>query len=391
MMFLQYAAPGVILPILSHYLKNHLLFTPFQVGLIMAMPAIAAIVAPFFVVFAADRLIRAERMLGLCHLSSGIVMLWLAQQNQFLPFLLVYFLYGLLFAPTFALTNAVAFHHLADAKRDFGSVRLWGPISWVVVAWGFSMLWLRGEAAAAAGSRLPHALLFSGFSSLVLGLYAFTLPVTSTNTEKRPSPLQSIVVFLRPNLLLLYIATLFNSMVHQFYYYGMSPFLSQIGLRNEHILPAMSMGQLGEVFALAFLGGCLARLGIKRTLIIGVLAQAARCLVFAFAGRATILAVIPSHGICYAFFFTVAFIYVDLHSDAETRAGAQQLFNILIAGFGTLLGNLAAGKLGALFTQPGLNQIDFTKFWLVSTALALGIALLLAVGFPEERKTTETS
>jgi len=386
MMFLQYAAPGVFIPILSHYLKNYLLFTPFQVGVILAMPAVAAIIAPFPAVWAADRLIAAERLLGVCHFCAGIVMLWLSQQKHFLPFLSIYFIYGLLFAPTFALTNAVSFHHIEDAKRDFGAIRMWGPISWVVVGWGFSMLWLRNESLGAPGSRLPHALIFSGIASMMLGAYAFALPKGKKTNDKPPSPLSALSIFTQRNMLILCGVTLLNAAVHQFYYYGMSPYLNQIGLSNQYILPAMSLGQLGEIFMLFSLGFFLRRLGIKTTLVIGVLSQAIRCAVFAFAGLPWVLAVIPSHGICYAFFFTTAFIYVDLHSTAETRAGAQQLFNLLISGFGTLLGNLIAGKMATLFFDNVSRQIDFTKFWSMSILGAVTLSLVLILFFHEEKE-----
>lgn len=142
MMFLQYAAPGLVLPIISHYLKNFLGFEPYQTGLIMAMPAAAAIIAPLVTVYVADRCLSSERLLGLCHAAAGLMLLVVSAQTEFLPFLFAYTAYGLVFAPTFALSNAVVFHHVENPGRDFGPIRMWGPLSWVVAAWSFSYLWL---------------------------------------------------------------------------------------------------------------------------------------------------------------------------------------------------------------------------------------------------------
>jgi len=386
MMFLQYAVPGAVIPILSHYLKNHLQFDPFQVGVILAMSPIAAIVAPFIVTYVADRVMSAERLLALSHFLAAGIMVVLSTQTRFFGFLGVYFAYGLVFVPTFGLTNAVAFHHVADARRDFGPIRMWGPMSWVVVALGFSFLWLRGGAPGGLHSRLPDALPLSAVLSCALGLYALTLPQSKVRSSRsnRASPWKAFAVFARPSLLLLCVLTFFNAVVHQFYYYGMSPFLSQIGLADKYIMPAMSMGQFGEVFVLALLGVSLAKLGIKRALIIGAVAQAVRCLAFATGHKALVLAVIPSHGVCYAFFFVVAYIYVDTHSSPENRAGAQQLFNILIAGIGYLVGNLFAGKVAQLLTPAGTTRIDFALFWIVSASLAVLVAAALALLFRED-------
>jgi nucleoside transporter len=383
MMFLQYFVNGCFLPILSHYLKNHLGFPPLQVGVIMAMPAIAAIVAPFVMVRIADRLLSAERLLALNHFIAAALMALLYCQDRYYPFLALYFAHAMVFVPTFALTNAVTFHHVTDAQRDFGGIRMWGPISWVVVGWGFGYLWLRGGGATMATERLPHALVVSALSSVALGAYSLTLPQSKVRKDQaRTLALgKTFAIFARPNILLLCVLTLLNAAVHQFYYYGMSPFLSQIGFADKYIMPAMSMGQFGEIFVMAALGRSLARLGLKRAMLFGVLAQAARCIVFAVGWKPMVLLVIPSHGICYAFFFAVAYIYIDQNSTSETRAGAQLLFNILIAGLGNLAGNLAAGKIADLFAVPGSGDIRFAPFWLVSSAVALGIAVTLALFF----------
>jgi len=386
MMFLQYAVPATVLPILSHYLKNHLHFEPVQVGQIMAMPATAAILAPFVVTYVADRVISAERLLAACQFIAAGIMLVLSAQTEFWAFLGVYFAYGLVFMPTFALTNTVAFHHVRDAKRDFGRIRMWGPASWVLVGWGFSLVWLRGGGPTGLDSRLPDALKFSALASCALGLYALTLPRSKVKSSLTTglSFWKSFAAFARPSLLLLCGLTFLNAVVHQFYYYGMSPFMSQIGFADRQIMPAMSMGQFGEVFVLALLGVCLAKIGTKRALIIGVLAQVLRCMAFASGHKALVLAAIPSHGVCYGSFFTVAYIYVDSHSSPESRAGAQQLFNILLAGVGYLVGNLCAGKTAQLLTLSGTTQIDFTRFWLVSAGLALIVAVILILFFQEE-------
>ena len=385
MMFLQYSVAGVVAPIISHYLKNHLRFEPFQVGQILAMPAVAATVAPFLIVYIADRAVSAERLLAMTHFLAGAAMLVLSVQTRFWTVLVLYFAYGLLFMPTYALTNAVAFHHIVDARRDFGSIRMWGPLSWVVVALSFSFVWLRGGAATGLNTRLADALKVSAFLSCALGVYALTLPLSQVKSEQSMglSLGKAFAVFARPSMVLLCVVTFLNAAVHQFYYYGMSPFLSQIGFPDKYIMPAMSTGQFAEFFVLALLGVCLAKIGIKGTLIIGVVTQAARCLAFATGNRLLTLFAIPSHGICYACFFAVAYIYVDRHSTPENRAGAQQLFNILITGIGCLGGNLWAGKTAEFLTPPGTTQTDFAAFWIISAVIALFVAVLLLF-FKEE-------
>jgi len=387
-MFLEYFVPGATIPILSLYLSGRLHFEQSQVGWILAMPALAAFVAPFITSHIADRYLRSEHLLALCHLLGAGMMLVLSQQTTFRSFLLLFFVYGLLFAPTIGLTNTIALHHAKDARRDFGGIRMWGTAGWVVVAWLFGYFWLRGGAGSA--DRLSHALYASALASCVLAGYALTLPRASIERTPRTSVLywQALKVFAKPSLALLCFLTFINSMVHQFYYFGMSPFLSQSGFASEHIMPTMSIGQVSEVIVLAVLWACLAKLGVKKALIIGALAQAFRYLLFAWGYSPLVITGVAFHGVCYAFFFTTGYLYVDQHSTPETRAGAQQIFTIMISGFGVFAGALLSGRTGQWLATPGTSHVNYHIFWLVPAALGFAVALALLLFFKEESSST---
>ncbi len=383
MMFLAYSVNGTIFPILSLYLKTHLHFASWQAGVVLAMTPAAAIVAPLAASHIADRYISAERLLSVCHVFSALVMFILWHLTSFPAVTCAYFLYGFCFMPTFGLTNAVTLHHTPDARRDFGGIRMWGTASWVVVAWAFGYFWVRGGTL--AGERLTHALPLSALLSLVLAAYALTLPSSAADGAPRPNAPYSEVlrIFLRPGMLLLCILSFLNSICHQFYYFGMSPYLHQIGFADKHIMPAMSLAQASEVVVLALLGWFLARLGLKRTMMIGVLAQGVRLVMFAVGGSTVlILAGIGLHGFCYAFFFTAAYLYVEQHSTPGTRAGAQQVLTIMISGAGTLAGSLSAGYVAQYFTVNA-EWISWPRFWLVPAVITLVIALWLSIAFKE--------
>src|SRR5262245_18354258 len=85
------------------------------------------------------------------------------------------------------------------------------------------------------------------------------------------------------------------------------------------------------------------------------------------------------HGFCYAFFFASVYIFVDEHFPKDARASAQGLFNFLILGLGPFVGSLLWGWLGDTFRTAG--GVDFSKLFLVPSALGLLAAAVLAVGF----------
>jgi nucleoside transporter len=384
MMFLHYFAPGASMPLFSLYLMRHLGFEPWESGVVMAMPGLAALVSPFIVARIADHYIGAERLLGVMHLVNGLVMLGLYQLESFTSVAAAYFVYALFLLPTFALTNTVAFHHIQDTKRHFGLVRVWGTIGWIAVAWAFGYFWIGADET----GRLPHALLVTGFSSCVLGVYAFTLPtVRYYHGPAEPFPLRRAfgVLWGRSSLRLLCCLSFFTAIVNQFYYFGMGPFLKDRGVPEDQLLPVLSVGQFGEVLTMFSLGLLIGKLGLKRVLLLGVAAQLVRYVVFAWVEPMPLtLAGIFLHGACFSFFFTAGYIYIDSHTPKNIRAGTQQLANVLLAGCGPLFGSYIAGQVAQHFGNPAQEYINFQVFWMVPATIAAAIIVVLALRFQEE-------
>jgi MFS family permease len=184
-----------------------------------------------------------------------------------------------------------------------------------------------------------------------------------------------------PMMLVLFVATTMDALVHQCYFQWTSPFLQQAGLSENWIMPAMSVGQIAEIASMAALGWTLARLGWKWTMTIGILAHAARFFVFAIGDPLWLMVAINVvHGMCYAFFFAAVYIFVDERCPRDARASAQGLFNLVILGFGPFAGSLLWGWLGDVFRTPE-GAVDFSRLFLAPAALALAAAVLMALAF----------
>ena len=130
MMFLQYSIWGAWLPFLFSFLKDHRHIEPDKIGGMFAAGAVGAIFGPFFAGQLADRVIATEKLLAILHLIGALLIWQLAEIESYSTFLWFSLAYGFMYAPTMALTNSLAFHHLPDRDRDFGRVRLWGTFGW---------------------------------------------------------------------------------------------------------------------------------------------------------------------------------------------------------------------------------------------------------------------
>ncbi len=375
MMFLQFFIAGAFTPVLSLYLKSALHFSGIQTGIILSVTAAGSIAAPLCASFVADRWVRAERLLGILQLAGGALMLAFAVQRSFLPVVALYFCYTMINVPTFALTNAIVFHHSTGARHTFGSIRVYGTVGWIVVAWAFSYLWMRRGGAGITADRLPDALILAAVSSFALGLYAFTLPVSRQSRARSDrAPGIPFRVLGNPAVLRLCIFMLFLSFFYRFYFFGTAPFLAAIGFANRNIMPAMSLGQIPEVFAMGLLGWLLLRFGSRKIIVIGLALDIFRYVTAAISGPPWLVMLgLSVHGLSYTFLYATASIYLDRFCDERSRSGVHQMFAMITSGIGNFSGYLFCGFVMDAVTAPD-THVNYHLFWLTPAA---GLTLLL--------------
>jgi nucleoside transporter len=374
MMFLEYLIWGSWLPLLALYLGGVLGFSGGEIGWIFATQAIACLFGLYFGGQIADRVLSTEKLLAVLHFVGGAAMFALAFQTTFWSFFIVMLIYQLAYMPTMSLTNAICFHHISNAQTEFGRVRLWGTIGWIAASWPFVFI--------LAGKTGPDL-------NAALAAFSLTLPHTppAPRTDGASAPMKAIALLRDPVMLVLFIATTMDALVHQCYFQWTSPFLQQAGLAENWIMPAMSVGQIAEIASMAALGWTLAKLGWKWTMTLGILAHAARFFVFAIGDPLWLMVAINVvHGMCYAFFFAAVYIFVDERCPRDARASAQGLFNLVILGIGPFAGSLLWGWLGDMFRTPD-GAVDFSRLFIAPAVLALAAAVLMALAFrPREQR-----
>ena len=137
-----------------------------------------------------------------------------------------------------------------------------------------------------------------------------------------------------------------------FYFACENPFLESIGAKPEHTGAYMTIGQIAEVVVMAIVPWTVARIGVKKTMIIGASAWALRFGLSAY-GRpfGLMIATIGLHGFAFGFFFVVAQMYVDRAASKDIKASAQNFFVFAVYGLGTILGSALTGRVRKFFTE----------------------------------------
>ncbi len=379
MMVLQYAVWGAWAVPLASYMSGPLGFDGASVGWVYSTTAIAAIISPFFIGMVADRYFSTERCLGVFHLI-GALFLYLASKTgpgEVTYLFSIMLLYSLCYMPTIALTNSLSFRNMSKPDQQFPGVRVFGTIGWILIGWviGFKLFGLEEISA--------QPLLMASGLSVALGIFCFFLPHTPPMETASDvfGVLTKPLGMLKDKAFAIFVVVSFLiSIVLAFYYQLANPFLHAIEAPNPQAL--QTIGQLMEMILLPFLPWFIYRLGIRWTIMIGMVAWCIRYLIFS-TGSVWPVALIglPLHGVCFDFFFVTSQIYVDEESPDDIRASAQGFLALVTLGLGMFIGNLLAGSTVDSATVDGV--INWTKVWLVPFGGAFLSVVLFLIFFQE--------
>ncbi len=392
MMFLQYAIWGAWNPVLSDYLLNELGFTGTQVGIIYSLLPLATIVAPFIGGQIADRYFASQKVIAILQLIGGGLLLFISRITDYNTMMWAMLFYCFLYAPTLALTNSVAFINLKNSEKEFGIVRVWGTIGWIVA--GLALMGWRHIAQSKEAFALQgDTLLLAGIFSIIMGFQAFSLPKTPPKKEgaKPWAFLEAIKMMKDKNFLAFVIISFVVATELMFYYVLTAPFLTsdKIGLSSASVPGVMVIAQVAEIFVLAILLPYLiTRIGIRNILVLGVLAWPIRYIIFAIGQPSwLVIASLSLHGFCFVFFFAAAFIYVDTVAPRDIRHSAQSLIMLVTYGIGSYIGSLFAGWIRDLFTTEGITS--WTSVFIVPCFLTVLCAAAFLI-FVRENRPAQT-
>ena len=390
LMFFQFFIWGAWFVTMGTFLSQEFNSSGSELSLAYETQSIGAIIAPFIIGLIADKYFAAQKVLGTIHLF-GALLLYNAGISEnfsfFYPYILIYML---LYMPTLALANSVAFRQMKDPSKEFAPIRIFGSIGWIIA--GLLIGYFSWESL----NTLKNTFYMSSFISLILGVYSFTLPNTPPIIEKNKNKTISEIIGLDALKLLndkaylvFFIASILICIPLAFYYQHANQFLNEIGM--EAAAAKMTLGQISEVLFLSLLPFFIKRFGFKSTLIVGIFAWGLRYLLFSLGADGMnswmlILGIIL-HGICYDFFFVSGQIYTNLKCKPEYKSSAQGLITLATYGLGMLIGFRIAGYLTDLYViNDGHN---WEKIWIQPSIFSFVILILFIFTFRNEQIETK--
>ena len=386
MMFLMFSTWGAWYGQMGKYLFTTLHATGDQIGNAYATFSIASIVAPFFMGMIADRFFSAQKVMGVLNILGAIILYFLIQNQDPDTFFWYILAYTLTFAPNLALSNSIAMNQMKNPEKEFPSIRVVGTIAWIVITniIGFY----------AVGDKVT-IFQIAMFTSIAWAIFAFTLPDTPPKATKSTSFGQilgadAFVLFKDRSFLVFFICSILVCIPLSFYYAHANLSLTESNMTN--VENKMSLGQVSEVGFMLLIPFALSKFGIKKMLIVGLIAWIVRFVCFGFgdgiSSEWVLYLAIILHGVCYDFFFVTGQIYTDNKAGEKIKNSAQGLITFATYGVGMGIGSVLSGKvLDKYTTKVGeVATHDWTSVWMVPAAISVVVLLIFILVFKDNTR-----
>ncbi len=372
MNFLQFFIWGSWLITLANYWFGTKGWDSTEFGAVFLTLGIASMFMPTLTGIIADRWLNAEKLYGILHLLGGIAVFCFPLVETPAAFFWVMLLAMTFYMPTIALTNTIGYNSLKqvglDVIKDFPPIRVWGTIGFIAAMWVTN---LTGNKASV------NMFYFSAVASLILGVYSFTLPKCKPNLkiDEEKSFLQllgldAFKLFANYKMALFFIfSMLLGASLQLTNMYG-DVFLDEFkffeSFSNSFVVKystiIMSISQISETLFILTIPFFLKRFGIKKVMLISMLAWVLRFALFGFGdpvgGLWMIILSMIVYGMAFDFFNISGALFVETQCDPSMRASGQGLFMMMTNGFGTIIGALGSGIIIDKFYTLKFDRIN---------------------------------
>ena len=357
MNFLQFFVWGAWLITIANYWFGTKQWDGTQFGAIFATMGFASLFMPTITGIIADKWINAEKLYAMLHILYAGVLFYLPQVETPNSFFWVMLLAMCFYMPTISLSNSISYTTLKSGKldvvKDFPPIRVWGTVGFIAAMWITNLTDSKASA---------YQFYIAGIAALGLGIYALTLPackpsklIDEKTTLAQKLGLEAFKLFANYKMALFFIFSMFLGGALQLTNAYGDVFLDEFKHFPKYVdsfvvkysTIIMSISQISETLFILAIPFFLKRFGIKKVMIIAMLAWVFRFGLFAYGDPAGNLWMIVMscvvYGMAFDFFNISGSLFVETSTTAKTRSSAQGLFMMMTNGFGAVFGSLVSG------------------------------------------------
>jgi PPP family 3-phenylpropionic acid transporter len=358
--FASFAAVGIFLPYFNLYLL-HRGFTPWQIGVLAAMPPLLKILVPAGFGLMADRTGGGRKLIIAMSAATTLSFACFLLTTTFWSVLAVMVVFAFAWAPVLPLVEAMTLETVDRLKRfDYGRIRLWGSIGFIVATLAMGAI-----LKVAASDRVILYGILVGYAAAAVAACGFPAARVSVDAaELRPSALSG----LRP-LWTFYAACLLMQFSHGTYYGFFSIALDGRGWSASSIGALWAVGVAVEVLFMFWSARVMSRISAETMFALAFTGAVVRWgLMSVTPGIVGLVVAQALHALTFGAFHIAAVTLIHRTVPPSLRSTGQTLYSSLAYGVGSASSSLFNGALYARWGPAAL-------FGVSAVAAAGGLAL----------------
>ncbi len=363
-----------------------------KIGATYGTMGIASLFMPAIMGIIADRFLRAELVLGICHLLAGGFIYYAGTVTNASQMIYAIFFVSCFYMPTIALSNSVSYSLLSknkfDIQKTFAPIRVWGTVGFIVAEWVVDLMGWSGNS---------KQFTFAAVFEIITAIYCFTMPSVPVikNAESKTFisrlGLDAFTLFKESRMAIFFLFAMFLGAALQITNMFGSGFLQSFASNPiyadtfavKHSVVLISLSQISETVFILAIPFFLKRYGIKAVMLMSMVAWVLRFGLFGIGnpgnGLPWLVLSMIVYGMAFDFFNISGSLFVDKEASPTMRNSAQGLFMVMTNGLGAFLGGIFAGKVVDFFTTEGIVNWSYT--WFAFAAYSLILTLLFWILF----------
>ncbi|MNK62266.1 Nucleoside permease NupG [compost metagenome] len=423
--FLQFFVWGAWLTTLGTYGFAYKQWSGAEFGAVFSTLGIASIFMPALMGIVADKWINAEKLYGSLHILYGITLFMLAKTNDPTTFFWILLVGMCFYMPTLSLSNSISYKLLKDSKYDvvkvFPPIRVWGTIGFIVAMW-VTNIFSDEQSFSEFGKNIginiadffgnslnANQFYFAGIVAVFLGVFAFFLPkcppprlISKDATLSQKLGLDAFKLFGEKKMAMFFVFSMFLGAALQLTNMYGDTFLKDFGnveaFKNSAVVQystiIISISQISETLFILAIPFFLYKFGIKKVMLISMIAWVLRFGFFSFGapeGFGLVLIILSNiiYGMAFDFFNISGSLFVETTTDSKIRSSAQGVFMMMTNGFGAILGSSISGWLITNYFTSSIGEKMWSDIWFYFAAYALVIAILFGLFFRHKHSVAD--
>ncbi|WP_124947582.1 MFS transporter [Sulfurirhabdus autotrophica] len=333
--FFYFAFVGAMAPFWGLYLKS-LEFNAFQIGVLMSLLQVMRIFAPNIWSWIADRHGKRVLIVQIAAMASMASYIGVFFGTSFLWLFIVMSLMSFFWSASLPLVEATTLSHLGKKTDQYGKIRLWGSIGFILAVVGLGYLL----------DFMPIRFLLWAILGMMAGLVLFSRYIPEAQMIAHETDHLSVWhIIKKPEVFILIAACFLMAAAHGPYYTFYSIYLVDNGYSKSSVGWLWALGVICEIAVFIWMPKLFRIFTLQQILLFSFAMAVLRFLLIAWGVKwlGVILFAQILHAASFGSYHASAVALIHHHFKGKHQSKGQGIYNSVAFGAGGTLGGLYSG------------------------------------------------